>query len=100
MEESRPLNRALIDAAAGAISGGISRTVTSPLDVIKIRFQVQLEPTSSWELLRKGVHESSKYTGMMQATKAILREEGLPVPTTLCYYWFLFEYLFLLILVY
>ncbi|RZC75447.1 hypothetical protein C5167_050928 [Papaver somniferum] len=78
MEESRPLNRALIDAAAGAISGGISRTVTSPLDVIKIRFQVQLEPTSSWELLRKGVHESSKYTGMMQATKAILREEGLP----------------------
>ncbi|KAI3854845.1 hypothetical protein MKW92_013991 [Papaver armeniacum] len=66
MEESRPFNRDLIDAAAdGAISGGISRTV-------------QLEPTSSWELLRKGVHEPSKYTGMTQATKAILREEGLP----------------------
>ncbi|KAI3864354.1 hypothetical protein MKX03_024195 [Papaver bracteatum] len=78
MEESGPLKRALIDAAAGAISGGLSRTVTSPLDVIKIRFQVQLEPTSSWELLRKRVHQSSKYTGMMQATKAILREEGLP----------------------
>jgi len=40
MEEPRQLRRALIDASAGAISGGISRTVTSPLDVIKIRFQV------------------------------------------------------------
>lgn len=36
------IKRALIDASAGAIAGGISRTVTSPLDVIKIRFQVLL----------------------------------------------------------
>lgn len=41
MEEPGQLKRALIDATAGAISGGISRTVTSPLDVIKIRFQVK-----------------------------------------------------------
>ena len=40
MEEPGQLKRAFIDAAAGAIAGGISRTVTSPLDVIKIRFQV------------------------------------------------------------
>lgn len=40
MEEPGQLKRALIDASAGAISGAISRTVTSPLDVIKIRFQV------------------------------------------------------------
>ncbi|KAI3986070.1 hypothetical protein MKX01_039152 [Papaver californicum] len=78
MEEPGPLKRALMEAAAGAISGGISRTVTSPLDVIKIRFQVQLEPTSSWALLRKEMYGSSKYTGMVQATKDILREEGLP----------------------
>ncbi|MCL7034707.1 hypothetical protein MKW94_024027 [Papaver nudicaule] len=44
--KSKPLKR--------AISGGISRTVTSPLDVIKIRFLVQLEPTSSWAALGKG----------------------------------------------
>ncbi|MCL7026810.1 hypothetical protein MKW94_001465 [Papaver nudicaule] len=44
--QSKPLKR--------AISGGISRTVTSPLDVIKIRFLVQLEPTSSWAALGKG----------------------------------------------
>lgn len=43
-EEPSQMRRALVDALAGAISGGISRTVTSPLDVIKIRFQV-LPPT-------------------------------------------------------
>lgn len=44
MEESSQMRRAMIDASAGAISGGISRTVTSPLDVIKIRFQVSSGP--------------------------------------------------------
>jgi hypothetical protein len=39
-EEPSQMRRALVDSLAGAISGGISRTVTSPLDVIKIRFQV------------------------------------------------------------
>ncbi|XVF38698.1 hypothetical protein REPUB_Repub20aG0124100 [Reevesia pubescens] len=78
MEEPGQLKRALIDASAGAIAGGISRTVTSPLDVIKIRFQVQLEPISSWASLRKDLSGSSKYTGMFQATKDIFREEGLP----------------------
>ncbi|PIA61517.1 hypothetical protein AQUCO_00300798v1 [Aquilegia coerulea] len=77
MEEPGQLKRACIDAAAGAISGGISRTVTSPLDVIKIRFQVQLEPTSSWPLLHKDIYRPSKYTGVVQATKDIFREEGL-----------------------
>ncbi|XP_051127860.1 mitochondrial thiamine diphosphate carrier 2-like [Andrographis paniculata] len=77
MEETGQLKRALIDASAGAISGGISRTVTSPLDVIKIRFQVQLEPTAQWALLRRDVYGQSKYTGMLQATKDIFREEGL-----------------------
>ncbi|XP_022865992.1 mitochondrial thiamine diphosphate carrier 2-like [Olea europaea var. sylvestris] len=77
MEEPGQLKRALIDATAGALSGAISRTVTSPLDVIKIRFQVQLEPTTQWALLRKDVYGPSKYTGMLQATKDIFREEGL-----------------------
>ncbi|KNA24734.1 hypothetical protein SOVF_013170 [Spinacia oleracea] len=78
MEEPSQLKRALIDASAGAISGAISRSVTSPLDVIKIRFQVQLEPTTSWAMLHKNIYRPSKYTGMSQAAKDIFREEGLP----------------------
>ncbi|KAL9250410.1 Mitochondrial thiamine diphosphate carrier 2-like protein [Drosera capensis] len=77
MEEPSKLKRALIDATAGALSGAVSRTVTSPLDVIKIRFQVQLEPTTSWALLQRNLYGPSKYTGMLQATKDIFREEGL-----------------------
>ncbi|KAF3563516.1 hypothetical protein DY000_02011149 [Brassica cretica] len=70
------IKRALIDASAGAISGAVSRTVTSPLDVIKIRFQVQLEPTTSWSVVRGNLSGASKYTGMVQATKDIFGEEG------------------------
>jgi hypothetical protein len=46
-EEPSQMRRALVDTLAGAISGGISRTVTSPLDVIKIRFQVRQNPIVS-----------------------------------------------------
>lgn len=78
MEEPGQLKRAMIDSTAGAIAGCVSRTVTSPLDVIKIRFQVQLEPTTSWALVQRSLSGPSKYTGMVQATKDIFREEGLP----------------------
>ncbi|OAY27756.1 mitochondrial thiamine diphosphate carrier 2 [Manihot esculenta] len=78
MEEPGKLQRALIDTTAGALAGAISRTVTSPLDVIKIRFQVQLEPTYSRALIRGNIGGPSKYTGISQAAKDIFREEGLP----------------------
>ncbi|KAF4359644.1 hypothetical protein G4B88_000455 [Cannabis sativa] len=57
----------MIDATAGAIAGGISRIATSPLDVIKIRFQVQLESTTSWGLVRRNLSGLSKYTGMISS---------------------------------
>ncbi|XP_010548933.1 PREDICTED: mitochondrial thiamine pyrophosphate carrier 1 [Tarenaya hassleriana] len=78
-ESSEPgqLKRAVIDASAGAVAGAVSRSVTSPLDVIKIRFQVQLEPTASWALTQKDSPVRPKYNGLLQTTKDIFREEGL-----------------------
>jgi solute carrier family 25 thiamine pyrophosphate transporter 19 len=55
---------------AGGISGLCSRLVTEPLDVIKIRFQLQLEP------IRINNH-GSKYRGITQTAGLIIREEGL-----------------------
>lgn len=37
----RVMHRAIADAIAGTLAGGVSRTIVSPLDVIKIRFQVR-----------------------------------------------------------
>jgi solute carrier family 25 thiamine pyrophosphate transporter 19 len=75
LDEPGKLKRAVIDASAGGVAGAISRMVTSPLDVIKIRFQVQLEPTATWAL--KDSQLKPKYNGLFRTTKDIFREEGL-----------------------
>lgn len=69
-------NRATADATAGAVAGAIARFVIGPLDVLKIRFQVQLEPI---QRAAAGQAAASKYTGIAQAFRLILREEGIPV---------------------
>lgn len=56
-------------ALAGASSGLFSRALIQPFDVLKIRFQLQMEPISK--------HSMSKYSSLMQATKMIYKEEGL-----------------------
>lgn len=56
-------------ACAGAASGAIARALLQPLDVLKIRFQLQVEPIS-----RKG---GGLYHGLMQSTSTIIRNEGL-----------------------
>ncbi|XP_067630188.1 mitochondrial thiamine pyrophosphate carrier isoform X2 [Eurosta solidaginis] len=53
---------------AGAISGALTRTITQPFDVLKIRFQLQVEPLSKTT--------PGKYTSLLQASKLIYREEG------------------------
>ena len=58
----------LVQAAAGATAGCIARLVVAPLDVVKIRLQVQIEP------LHGG---GGKYKGMLHAFRTILAEEGL-----------------------
>ncbi|KAM6164120.1 mitochondrial thiamine pyrophosphate carrier [Rhynchocyon petersi] len=57
-------------AVAGSVSGLATRALISPLDVIKIRFQLQIER----------LHRSdprAKYHGILQAGRQILQEEGL-----------------------
>lgn len=60
-----------VHAIAGGLAGAVSRLVVGPLDVVKIRMQVQLEP------IARGMN--SKYTGVVQALRTILREEGVSV---------------------
>ena len=58
------------NALAGGVSGIVARLVTTPLDVVKIRFQLQEETIN-----RRDV--SSKYTGITQTLRTIAQEEGI-----------------------
>lgn len=71
--------RALNDAIAGAVSGCVARFVVGPLDVLKIRFQVQTEPVSRTAAKLATGGPLPKYTGMVQALATIVREEGIVV---------------------
>ncbi|TKR86867.1 hypothetical protein L596_011374 [Steinernema carpocapsae] len=53
---------------AGLVSGILSRACIQPLDVLKIRFQLQEEPLRG--------HTRGKYYGVFQAISLICREEG------------------------
>lgn len=55
-------------AFAGAVSGAISRACIQPLDVLKIRFQLQVEPLTK--------SADPKYYGNLQACRRIIEEEG------------------------
>ncbi|XP_070703326.1 mitochondrial thiamine pyrophosphate carrier isoform X2 [Pempheris klunzingeri] len=57
-------------ALAGSAAGMVTRALISPFDVLKIRFQLQIERVSSQR--REG-----KYWGIYQASRCIHSEEGL-----------------------
>ncbi|KAM4717324.1 mitochondrial thiamine pyrophosphate carrier isoform 1-T4 [Anableps anableps] len=57
-------------ALAGSAAGMVTRALISPFDVIKIRFQLQIERVSSRR-------PEGKYWGIFQASRSIYSEEGL-----------------------
>lgn len=79
---------------AGALSGVFTRLLGSPLDVIKVRMQLQIEPTSTIQVSRlhtltkacgvtvwcyksnQVIYNDSKYRGLFHAARTIFREEG------------------------
>ncbi|XP_014604508.1 PREDICTED: mitochondrial thiamine pyrophosphate carrier [Polistes canadensis] len=63
MSKESNLNHAI----AGAISGFLTRFTCQPLDVVKIRFQLQVEPIKPYHI--------SKYQSIFQAFWLILKEE-------------------------
>lgn len=58
----------LLQAFAGAMTGAMTRFITQPFDVLKIRFQVQVDPRSDGK--------SSRYQGMWQGFRKVYAEEG------------------------
>eukprot|EP00854_Cymbomonas_tetramitiformis_P008091 gene8091-9614_t len=64
--DKKPLSH-LTQAFCGAIAGAASRTIVAPLDVVKIRLQVQIEAVSG----------AAKYRTLGQSLTCILKEEGL-----------------------
>ncbi|KND01987.1 thiamine transporter TPC1 [Spizellomyces punctatus DAOM BR117] len=65
------------NAVSGATAGVISRFVIAPLDVIKIRFQLQTEELRLSRIRGGEVPAQVKYRGLAQSFTRIIREEGL-----------------------
>ncbi|KAG9762718.1 hypothetical protein KCU75_g10089, partial [Aureobasidium melanogenum] len=63
--------------AAGAIAGLVSRFCIAPLDVVKIRLQLQSHSLSDPLSYAHHAHKGPVYKGTLFTLKTILREEGL-----------------------
>jgi solute carrier family 25 phosphate transporter 23/24/25/41 len=70
-DDSLLSTRDLLRLSVGGIAGGISRTAVSPLERLKILYQVQ------YVTLQKNPGADSKYKGFGQSLRTIWREEGI-----------------------
>lgn len=70
--KSYDLESQLKQIAAGATSSIVTRFIVQPFDVLKIRFQLQVEPFK-----HKPGHQTSKYKSFLQACRLIHHEEGI-----------------------
>ena len=64
-------NETARNLVCGGVSGVISRTIVSPLEVLKINYQVQ-HTTSSGRAVA-----GDKYKGVLQSLRLIVRENGI-----------------------
>ena len=70
------------EAIAGATAGFFARIAVAPIDLAKIRLQLQRHPVS--DLIDRAGSTSAvfirppKYTGMWQTLRTVAREEGVP----------------------
>ena len=60
-------------ALAGATSGVVTRLLLQPLDVVKIRLQIQVESTDK----KITTGPTNKYRGLFQSLNRIAKEEGI-----------------------
>ncbi|KAI8639410.1 mitochondrial carrier domain-containing protein [Parasitella parasitica] len=64
-------------ALCGGFAGLTTRMAISPLDVVKIRLQVQPEPYTLKRMFSNQGRTNIKYSGILQAFRTIITEEGI-----------------------
>eukprot|EP00897_Mesotaenium_endlicherianum_P003392 jgi/Mesen1/3080/ME000183S02138 len=72
-----PLPRPVIDAVAGALAGGVARFFVSPLDVLKIRFQVYPHMRAAMVGIVKTRGVAGLYAGLSPTIVEIIPYAGL-----------------------
>ncbi|KYQ88762.1 mitochondrial substrate carrier family protein [Tieghemostelium lacteum] len=71
-------NNVFVEIISGSLSGALTRFLIAPLDVVKIRFQLQHSPkvnSNTTTTLNQPI--KLKYSGIVQSIRDIVKEEGL-----------------------
>jgi solute carrier family 25 (adenine nucleotide translocator) protein 4/5/6/31 len=68
-EQNGPVISFLLDLAAGGTAGGIAKTVTAPIERVKILLQLQDASTQ--------IAKDKRYTGIVDCFRRVSKEQGL-----------------------